>query len=153
MRVPKSPPGKITKEDAHLAGSAKKKAGGASALAKLFGVTAAAASEWGRVRPIPRHLRPRIEEYLGSAGKTRTDNEALASRRKVLEIQELLLRRTPELDGLPSRYREQYQERVKAIELRVAANLDEIAANIERELADVRAWLIAEYRAQHRAPS
>lgn len=83
----------------------------------------------------------------------RTDDEALASRRKVLELQELLLRRTPELDGLPSRYREQYQERVKAIELRVAANLDEIAANIDRELADVRARLIAEYRAQRRAPS
>jgi hypothetical protein len=60
---------------------------------------------------------------------------------------------SPELDGLPSRYRDQYQERVKAIELRVAANLDEIAANIERELADVRARLIAEYRAQRRAPS
>jgi len=152
VRVSKSPPRKITKEDAHLADSAKKKAGGASALAKLFGVTAAAASEWGRVRPIPRHLRPRIEEYLGSARKTRTDDEALTSR-KVLEIQELLLRRMPELNGLPSRYREQYEERVKAIDLRVAANLDEIAANIERELADVRARLIAEYRAQRRAPS
>jgi hypothetical protein len=42
---------------------------------------------------------------------------------------------------------------VKAIELRVAANLDEIAASIERELADVRARLIAEYRVQRRAPS
>jgi hypothetical protein len=153
VRIPKSPPRKITKEDAHLAESAKKKAGGASALAKLFGVTAAAASEWGRARPIPRHLRPRIEEYLGSAGTARTDDQALASRRNVLKIQEILLRRTPELDGLPSRYRERYQERVKAIELRVAANLDEIAANIERELADVRAWLIAEHRAQRRASS
>jgi hypothetical protein len=148
VRVPKSPPRKITKEDARLAGSAKEKAGGASALAKLFGVTAAAASEWGRVRPIPRHLRPRIEEYIGSAGKTRTDDEALPSSRKMLEIQELLLRRMPELDGLPSRYREQYQERVRAIELRVTANLDEIVANVERELADVRARLIAEYRAE-----
>jgi hypothetical protein len=152
VREPKLPPRKITKEDAHLAESAKKKAGGASALAKLFGVTAAAASEWGRVRPIPRHLRPRIEEYLGAA-KTRTDGEALAFSRKVLEIQEILLRRMPELDGLPSRYREQYQERVKAIELRVAANLDEIATNIERELTDVRARLVAEHRAQRRAPS
>jgi len=66
----------------------------------------------------------------------------------MLEIQELLLRRMPELDGLPSRYREQYQERVRAIELRVTANLDEIVANVERELADVRARLIAEYRAE-----
>jgi hypothetical protein len=153
VREPKSLPRKVTKEDAHLAESAKKKAGGASALAKLFGVTAAAASEWGRVRPIPRHLRPRIEEYLGSAGKIRTDDEALASRRKVREIHEILARRMPELDGLPPRYRDQYQERVKAIEARVAANLDEIAADIERELADVRARLIAEYRAHRRTPS
>lgn len=36
-----------------------------AALAKLFGVTVAAASEWGRFRPVPRHMRSRIEEYLG----------------------------------------------------------------------------------------
>jgi hypothetical protein len=66
VQVPKSPPRKITKEEAYLAESAKK-TGGGSALAKLLGVTAAAASEWSRVGPILRHLRPRIEEYLGSA--------------------------------------------------------------------------------------
>ena len=151
---PRKPPTrKITKEDEQLTEAAKKKAGGAAALARLFGVTAPAASEWGRIRPIPRHLRPRIEDYLGLGARTHAERarEGLASYRRVLErIQDLLLLETAELQKLPLRYREQYRERVKEIEIRVEVNLAEIAARIERELADVRARLIAEYRAQRR---
>jgi hypothetical protein len=33
-------------------------------LAELFGVSKQAASEWGRVRAIPRHVRPRLEEVV-----------------------------------------------------------------------------------------
>ncbi len=120
-------------------------------VARLFGVTAPAASEWGRIRPIPRHLRPRIEDYLGLGARTRAEraHEALASHRRVLErIQDLLLVEMPGLDKLPLGYREQYRERVKEIEIRVEANLAEIAARIERELADVRARLIAEYHSE-----
>jgi hypothetical protein len=153
-RKPQIP--KITKEDKQLAEAAKEKAGGAAALARLFGVTAPAASEWGRIRPIPRHLRPRIEDYLGLGARTRAEraHEALASHRRVLErIQDLLLVEMPGLDKLPPGYREQYRERVKEIEIRLEANFAEIAARIERELTDVRARLIAEYRAQRRMPT
>jgi len=150
----KPPAQKITKEDQQLAEAAKKKAGGAAALARLFGVTAPAASEWGRIRPIPRHLRPRIEDYLGLGAKGRVEqaHEAFGSHRRTLErIKDLLLLDMPDIEKMPLRYREQYRERVKEIEIRLEANLAEIAARIERELADVRARLIAEQRAQRKA--
>jgi hypothetical protein len=68
MPRPTEPPRpEITNEDASLARMAKEKAGGAAALAQLFGVTPAAASEWGRARPIPRHVRPRLQTYVGSS--------------------------------------------------------------------------------------
>lgn len=45
VQVAKSPPRKITKEDAYLAESAKRKTGGASALAKLSALWQGAASK------------------------------------------------------------------------------------------------------------
>jgi len=50
--------------DKELAAAAKTKAGGTTALAKLFGVKKSAASQWGRTVPIPRHVKPRLEEYV-----------------------------------------------------------------------------------------
>ncbi len=47
-----------------LAARAKAAAGGSAELARLFGASKQAASEWGRVRSIPRHLRPRLEEFV-----------------------------------------------------------------------------------------
>lgn len=54
----------ITKGDRQLAAAAKAKAGSAAALARVFGVSKQAASGWGRALPIPRHLRPRLEDYV-----------------------------------------------------------------------------------------
>ena len=55
---------------------AKGKAGGAAALAQMFGVTPAAASEWGRARPIPRHVRPRLEGYVAGPQASREGKSA-----------------------------------------------------------------------------
>jgi hypothetical protein len=38
--------------------------GGPAKLAEMFNVSKQAASEWGRVRPIPRHARPRLEQLV-----------------------------------------------------------------------------------------
>ena len=56
----------IPASDKDLAEQAKKKAGGPTALGRLFGVTPGAASQWGRRVPIPRHLKPRIEAFVSS---------------------------------------------------------------------------------------
>jgi len=56
---------------------------------------------------------------------------------------------------LPSRYQERYRERMKEIERRineeVRLKLNKIVADVKRELEDVRARLMAEYRAQRRS--
>jgi hypothetical protein len=61
-----------SRADVELAAAAKAAAGGPANLARLFGASKQAVSEWGRVRPIPRHLRPRLEDFIrrhASAGK------------------------------------------------------------------------------------
>ncbi len=60
---------RIPSQDTNLAARAKAAAGGSVKLASLFGVSKQAASEWGRVRPIPRHVRPQLERFvrLGSS--------------------------------------------------------------------------------------
>ena|SRR5215469_923422 len=50
--------------DRELVVDAIRKAGGQKPLAAIFGVSQSAISEWGRSRPIPRHVRPRLEGYL-----------------------------------------------------------------------------------------
>jgi hypothetical protein len=52
----------IPKLDRELAKRAKAALGGPAKLAKMFEVSKQAASEWGRVRRIPRHLRAKLEE-------------------------------------------------------------------------------------------
>jgi hypothetical protein len=54
----------ISKGDRELAAAAKRKAGGAAALARAFNVSKQAVSGWGRIQPIPRHARPRLEDYV-----------------------------------------------------------------------------------------
>src|SRR5436309_4500337 len=50
--------------DVELAAAAKAVAGGPVNLARVFGASKQAVSEWGRARPIPRHLRPRLEDFI-----------------------------------------------------------------------------------------
>lgn len=52
------------RRDVELASAAKAAAGGPANLARLFDASKQAVSEWGRVRPIPRHLRPRLEDFI-----------------------------------------------------------------------------------------
>ncbi len=157
----RSPKSQIPKEDANLAEAAKGKAGGVAPLARMFRVTPQAASEWGRTRPIPRHVRPRLEEYLGLRGGDRAEpveslDELLRGHRELGEhIRELLQPdRVADVEKLPPRYRERYRERVKEIRSRInnemGVKLSEIAATVERELTDFRARLVAEFRAQRR---
>ena len=47
-----------------------RKAGNQKELAKVFGVAQSAISEWGRTRPIPRHVKPRLEDYVKSTPAT-----------------------------------------------------------------------------------
>ena len=55
---------KLSKQDVDIARRAKAAAGGSVKLGQLFGVSKQATSEWGRVRPIPRHVRPRLEQLI-----------------------------------------------------------------------------------------
>src|SRR5215470_8055867 len=114
-------PDKITKEDKELAEAAKKRAGGPGALAKMFGVTPPAASEWGRTRPIPRHLRPRLETFIGStivpeasAAGTGSTSETVTGPRAVHELMRLLHPDSTRsrVAHLSQRAQRRYEERV-----------------------------------------
>lgn len=61
----------VSQEDKDLAAAAKRKARGAAALGRLFGARKQSASAWGRTLPIPKHLRPRLEEYVFGPPKPR----------------------------------------------------------------------------------
>ena len=131
---------KVSKHDSELAEAAKGLAGGPAALAKIFGVTVPAASEWGRTRPIPRHVRPRLEEYTKSR-QHRPDDEAAQHRKELSgSVQDLLRVLEPDpassrVARLPSRYRRRYEERV-----------EEVIARVKRELEEYQAVLEAEHR-------
>ncbi len=131
-------------------------------LARILGVSPQTVSGWGSRHPIPRHVRPRLEEYVGLRRGDRAEpvgrrHELLAGHRDLLEqISEILrVEISGELGKLPPRYRERYRERLKEIERRineeVRLKLGEIVADVKRELEDFRARLIAEYRAQRRS--
>jgi len=138
--------GRISKEDAELAKAAKEKAGGPKALAKMFGVTSPAASEWGRIRPIPRHVKRSLEEYVGlraSAvaeihGKTlRSLAEKIPFARLAQDVERFLdglISR--KLADLPDRYRRRYEDRVR-----------ELLTHLGRELEEYGRLLEVEYRA------
>lgn len=87
--------GEIHKEDKELADSARAKAGGATKLGRVFGVSKQAASQWGNTRPIPRHLRLRLREYTeavvaSSEGAPDLRHEMLQQQAVLEEIRDLL---------------------------------------------------------------
>jgi hypothetical protein len=138
--------GKISKEDIELAKAAKEKAGGPTALAKMFGVTSPAASEWGRIRPIPRHVKRHLEEFVGVRASAAPEVqgravsslvERIAFPRLAMDVERLLdLLISRKLVELPLRYRRRYEDRVK-----------ELLVHIGRELEEYGRLLEVEYRA------
>lgn len=58
------PRDKVRRQDAELAAKAKAAVGGPAQLARMFQASKQAASEWGRTRGIPRHLRSQLEELV-----------------------------------------------------------------------------------------
>src|SRR5262249_26363288 len=118
-----SKPG-ITKEDVVLAKAAKERAGGPAILAKMFGVTSPAASQWGRTRPIPRHVRPQLETFVRSAVVPETSSVDTGRGTETgtgsSAWHELIRLIHPDLAGrrvahLAPRARRRYQERVMEI--------------------------------------
>src|SRR5262245_41445413 len=137
----KSPSARITKEDVALAQTAKNKAGGPAILAKMFGVTPPAASEWGRTRPIPRHVRPRLETFVrstfvpdASAVEMSPATEA-GTGRALHELIRLFHTdfASPRVAHLPRHAQRRYEERVMEILARVRRELEEFQAVLEAE--------------------
>jgi hypothetical protein len=138
--------GRISKEDAELAKAAKEKAGGPAALAKMFGVTSPAASEWGRIRPIPRHLKRSLEEFVGLRASAAVEVQGTAVRslaeklpfpRLAQDVERLLdVLMSRKLANLPHRYRRRYEDRVR-----------ELLAHLGRELVEYGRLLDVEHRA------
>ena len=121
--------------DRELVIEAIHKAGSQKALAKVFGVAQPAISLWGRARPIPRHVKPRLEEYVKSISAVPTDERPAAS--PMRDLLKLLgsTAASGRLAGLPPRYRRRYEERVA-----------EAIARLKRELEEYQAVLEAEHR-------
>jgi len=128
--------------DRQLVVAAVQKAGGQKALAGVFGVAQSAISEWGRTRPIPRHVKPRLEDYLKPTRATVGDpGEAVLSGETQtwpVALQELVRLFQPERVGprlaqLPRRDRQRYEERVTEIVTRVTRELDEFQTLLEAE--------------------
>ena len=116
------------------------------ALAGHFRVSQSAISEWGRTRPIPRHVKRLLEEFVGlkasalpeAEGKAvRSQEEKIAFPRISQEIQHLLdLLVSRRFADLPRRYRKRYEDRVR-----------ELLAHLRRELEEYGSLLEVEYRA------
>jgi hypothetical protein len=126
--------------DAELKKAAVHKAGGATALSRLLGVSPGAVSQWGRTRPIPRHVRPRLEDYVKPTRSAPAEEGPIPS----TTVQHLLKLFEPNaarswLARLPSRYRKQYEQRVA-----------EVIARVKRELKEYQAVLEAEHRTHPR---
>ena len=116
------------------------------ALAGHFRVSQSAISEWGRTRPIPRHVKRLLEEFVGleasvpheAGGKTaRSLAERIAFPRLAQDLQRLLdLLASRRFADLPRRYRRRYEDRVR-----------ELLAHLGRELEEYGRLLEVEYRA------
>jgi hypothetical protein len=135
--------GKISKEDAELARAAKEKAGGPAALAKMFGVTSPAASEWGRIRPIPRHLKRSLEEFVGLRASAAVEVQgtavgSLAEKipfpRLAQDVEHLLdVLMSRKLANLPLHYRRRYEDRVRELLTRLGRELEEYGRLLDVE--------------------
>jgi hypothetical protein len=128
----------VSKEDADLAVAAKKVAGGPAALAAIFGVTAPAASEWGRTRPIPRHLKPRLRDYVQSSRSPSSEEPAAELNRPSSALIRDLVRFlegsvTDSVAHLPRRYQKRYEERLLEVITRIKRDLEEYRAVLEAE--------------------
>src|SRR5262245_58463357 len=126
--------------DRQLVLEAVQRAGGQKALAKMFGVAQSAISEWGRTRPIPRHVKPRLEDYLkpipAAVSEQTLPPRETAMLPAALDALVLLLR--PDLARrrvahLAPRARRRYEERVREILVRVRRELEEFQAVLEAE--------------------
>ena len=133
---------KPAKLDKELKEAAVRKAGGASILAGLLGVTPGAVSQWGRSRPIPRHVKPRLEDYLRRSGTVAATHEITAPERTELPAGAEALLRLFQVDlagsllaELPHQYRRRY-----------AARVEEMIARVTRELQEYQVVLEAEHR-------
>jgi hypothetical protein len=76
--------------DGELMEQARRKAGSKAALAAAFGVSQSSTSRWGRERGIPRHMRPRIEAYVGGRPVLEMEPVAPTTANPLLELRRLL---------------------------------------------------------------
>jgi len=129
-----------------LVREAIRKAGNQKALAGHFRVSQSAISEWGRTRPIPRHVKPRLEDFAGLRTSAALEVEGKAARslteriafpRLAKDLQRILdLLVSRRFADLPRRYRKRYEDRV-----------GELLAHLGRELEEYGRLLEVEYRA------
>jgi hypothetical protein len=134
--------GPLLGTDRQLVLDAVRKAGGQKALAKVFGVAQPVISEWGRTRPIPRHVKPRLEDYLKPTRAADEGSEKTLPRRETgvlpAGLEELVRQLRSDLASrrvahLSPRARRRYEERVREILARVRRELEEFQAVLEAE--------------------
>ena len=116
------------------------------ALAGHFRVSQSAISEWGRTRPIPRHVKRLLEEFVGLNASAPQEAEGKAARslaekiafpRFAQDLQRVLdLLVSRRFADLPRRYRKRYEDRVR-----------ELLVHLGRELEEYGRLLEVEYRA------
>lgn len=119
-----------------LVTAAIKRAGNQKALARLFGVSQSAISEWGRARPIPRHVKPRLQTYIQPDGLRSADAEGpAASEAETLKsiVSRLMENLMPTIRRLPRSYQQRYQTRLKELLGRVERDLLEYSKLLETE--------------------
>lgn len=129
--------------DRELVRVSTQKAGTQKALAKVFGVSQSAVSEWGRTRGIPRHVRPRLESYIGQddpnvtdrakAGQNHCSKDSTPS--GLSELTDIGRGIAREIGALPKKYRKRYE-----------ARLADVIERLRRELEEYRDLLNAEHR-------
>ena len=116
------------------------------ALARHFRVSQSAISEWGRTRPIPRHVKRLLEEFVGlKVSAQQEEGKALgppttkiAFPRLAEDLQRLIdLLGSRRFADLPRRYRKRFEDRVR-----------ESLAHLGRELEEYGRLLEVEYRAK-----
>src|SRR5262249_43049740 len=122
-----------------LVTAAIRKAGNQKELARLFGVSQSAISEWGRARPIPRHVRPRLQSYVEPESLHNADPEGTATSRRELQLSvfHLIQHLEATIRHLPISYQQRYQDRLK-----------ELLSRVERDLLEYSKLLAAEFRSQ-----
>lgn len=138
--------------DRELVTEAIRKAGGQKFLADIFGVSQSAISEWGRTRSIPRHVRPRIEDYLrkdeapNSGEYERVEESPQGQARfsppldRLLELVGLASE-AKSLSNLPPSARKRYEDRA-----------NELLAWLRRQLQEYQLLLEAGHRRKTRYP-